>query len=123
MMAMRALSCAYGLASGITLDYPEPKSVEYLEDGRVRIKFTNVWSNLMSICARDIRGFELAGEDKVFHLADAYVDWDGETVYVKCEDVAKPVAVRYSYRNWMDPNLQTSYGIPVPPFRTDDWNE
>lgn len=122
MMAMRAFSCAYGQQSGITLDYPEPESVDYLEDGRVRIKFTNVWSNLMSICARNIRGFELAGEDRVFHLADAYVDWDGETVYVKCDSVTKPVAVRYSFRNWMDPNLQTSYGIPVPPFRTDDWN-
>ena len=77
----------------------------------------------MSISSRDVRGFELAGEDRVFHLAKAQVDWDGETVYVQCADVPKPVAVRYSFRNWMDSNLQTSYGIPVPPFRTDDWNE
>lgn len=77
----------------------------------------------MSISSRDVRGFELAGEDRVFHLAQAQVDWDGETVYVQCADVPKPVAVRYSFRNWMDSNLQTSYGIPVPPFRTDDWNE
>lgn len=123
MMAMRALNCAYGQSLGITLDYPEPKDIEYLEDGRVKIKFTNVWSNLMSISSRDVRGFELAGEDRVFHLAQAQVDWDGETVYVQCADVPKPVAVRYSFRNWMDSNLQTSYGIPVPPFRTDDWNE
>ena len=123
MMALRALNCAYGFNPGITLDYPEPKTVAYLEDGRVEITFTNVWSNLMSICARDIRGFELAGEDRVFHLAEAQVDWDGQTVHVQCAAVPHPVAVRYSYRNWMDPNMQTSYGIPVPPFRTDDWNE
>lgn len=121
MMASRALGCAYGIDLGISLDYPEPKTVEYLDDGRVRITFTNVWSNLMSISDRNVTGFELAGEDKNFHLADAIVDWDGETVYVSCSDVPAPVAVRYSYRNWMGSNLHTSYGMPVPPFRTDEW--
>lgn len=121
MMALRALSVAYGQPLGMTVDYPTPKSIDYLEDGRVKIRFHNVWSNLMSISARTVRGFELAGEDRVFHLADAEVDWDGETVYVKCAEVPAPQAVRYSYRNWMDANLQTSYGIPVPPFRSDDW--
>ena len=38
-----------------------------------------------------------------------------------CADVPRPVAVRYSYRNLMDTNLKTSFGIPVPPVRTDDW--
>ena len=121
MMALRALSVAYGQPLGMTVDYPTPKSIEYLEDGRVKIRFHNVWSNLMSISARTVRGFELAGEDRIFHLAEAEVDWDGETVYVKCAEVPAPQAVRYSYRNWMDANLQTSYGIPVPPFRSDDW--
>ena len=121
MMALRALQTVYEKPVGMTVDYPEPRSVEYQPDGRVKILFTNVWSNLMSISARGIRGFELAGEDRVFHLAEAEVDWDGQTVYVRCDDVPHPVAVRYSFRNWMDANLQTSYGIPVPPFRTDDW--
>ncbi len=121
MMALRALSVAYGQPLGMTVDYPTPKSIDYLEDGRVKIRFHNVWSNLMSISARTVRGFELAGEDRIFHLAEAEVDWDGETVYVKCAEVPAPQAVRYSYRNWMDANLQTSYGIPVPPFRSDDW--
>ena len=121
MMALRALATTYGKPVGMTVDYPEPRSIEYLEDGRVKILFTNVWSNLQSISARQIVGFEVAGEDRVFHLADAEVDWDGQTVYVHCSDVPAPVAVRYSFRNWMDANLQTSYGIPVPPFRSDDW--
>ena len=121
MMALRALSSAYGISVWMPVDYPEPKSVEYLEDGRVKILFTNVWSNLQSIEDRVIRGFELSGEDRVFHLAEAEVDWDGQTVYVRCDAVPAPVAVRYSYRNLMDTNLKTSYGIPVPPFRTDDW--
>lgn len=121
MMALRALSSAYGIPVGMTVDYPTPKSIDYLEDGRVKILFNNVWSNLQSISSRGITGFELAGEDRVFHLAEAEVDWDGQTVYVRCAEVPAPVAVRYSYRNWMGANLQTSYGIPVPPFRSDDW--
>ena len=121
MMALRALSTVYGKSMGMAIDYPEPLSIEYLEDGRVKILFTNVWSNLQSISARKVVGFELAGEDREFHLADAEVDWDGQTVYVKCDAVPRPVAVRYSFRNWMGANLQTSYGIPVPPFRSDDW--
>ena len=121
MMALQALGTAYGQPLGMTVAYPTPQAIDFLEDGRVKIRFRNVWSNLMSISARTVRGFELAGEDRVFHLAEAEVDWDGETVYVQCAEVPAPVAVRYSYRNWMDANLQTSYGIPVPPFRSDDW--
>ena len=121
MMVLRALKSVYGTDVWMPVDYPRPRSIEYLADGRVKIQFTNVWSNLQSIENRAVQGFELAGEDRVFHLADAEVDWDGQTVYVKCAEVPAPQAVRYSYRNLMDTNLKTSYGIPVPPFRSDDW--
>ena len=121
MMFMKAYSSVYGEFAGMPSDYPEPQTIDFLDDGRVRITFTNVWSNLMSITAREIIGFELAGGDRVFHLAHAEVDWDGQTVYVNCDDVPAPAAVRYSFRNWMGSNLQTSFGLPVPPFRSDDW--
>ncbi|MBO4536490.1 MAG: hypothetical protein J5702_04715 [Bacteroidales bacterium] len=121
MMVLRALSSSYGVPVYMPIDYPTPKSIEYLDDGCVKILFNNVWSNLQSIEDREIEGFELAGEDRLFHLAEAEVNWDGQTVYVKCDQVPHPVAVRYSYRNLMDTNLKTSYGIPVPPFRSDDW--
>ena len=121
MMALRALQSVYGQNLGFDIELPELKSVEYLEDGRAKVTLTHVWSNLQSITARGITGFELAGEDRVFHLADAEVDGNGSTIYVKCADVPHPVAVRYAFRNWMGANLQTSMGIPVPPFRSDDW--
>ena len=122
MMALRALQNVYGQELGFDIELPELQSVECLEDGRAKVTLTHVWSNLQSISARDIVGFELAGEDRVFHLAEAEVDWDGQTVFVKCADVPRPVAVRYAFRNWMGANMQTSMGIPVPPFRTDDWD-
>ena len=123
MMALRALQSVYGQNLGFSIELPQLKSVDYLEDGRAKVTLTNVWSNLQSINARGITGFELAGEDRVFHLAEAEVDWDGQTIYVKCPAVPHPVAVRYAFRNWMDANLQTSMGIPVPPLRSDGWDD
>ena len=122
MMVFRALHSVYGQDLGFSVELPQLASVEYLEDGRVKVLLTEVWSNLQSITARDIVGFELAGEDRVFHLAEAEVDGDGQTIYVRCADVPEPVAVRYAFRNWMGANLQTSMGIPVPPLRSDDWD-
>ena len=121
MMVQRALQNVYGIYSGVSIELPRLQSVEYLEDGTAKVTLTQVWSNLMSISAREIVGFALAGEDRQFHLATAAVDWDGNTILVSCPEVPKPVAVRYGWRNWMGANLQKSNGIPVPPFRSDDW--
>ena len=121
MMVLRALQSVYRQNLNFDIELPELNGVEYLEDGRVKVTLTHVWSNLQSISARDIVGFELAGEDREFHLAKAEVDWDGGTIFVQCDEVPKPVAVRYSFRNWMGANLEKTLGIPVPPFRTDDW--
>ncbi len=121
MMVLRALQNVYGMYPGVSMELPRLKTVNYEADGTVKVTLTDVWSNLMSISARDIVGFELAGEDRQFHLAQAQVDWDGQTIVVKCADVPNPVAVRYAFRNWMGANLAKSNGIPVPPFRSDDW--
>ena len=89
----------------------------------VKVRLTNIWSDLMSITDRGITGFELAGEDHVFHLASAEIDWDGNTILVHCPEVPHPIAVRYAWRNWMGANLAKTSGIPVPPFRSDNWDD
>lgn len=122
MMVQRALQNVYGRNPGVSIELPRLQSVSYEEDGTVKVTLTQVWSNLMSISAREIVGFELAGENREFHLAKAQVDWDGQTIIVKCPEVPHPVAVRYGWRNWMGANLQKTSGIPVPPFRSDDWD-
>ena len=121
MMVLRALQSVYGIYPGVSMELPKLKDVVYEADGTVKVTLTEVWSNLGSISGRDVTGFELAGEDRQFHLAQAQIDWDGQTIVVKCADVPHPVAVRYAFRNWMGANLAKSNGIPVPPFRTDDW--
>ena len=66
-----------------------------------------------------LTGFELAGEDRVFHPAEARID--GSTVVVASAAVASPVAVRYAYRNAPVAGLFNAAGLPAAPFRTDDW--
>lgn len=63
--------------------------------------------------------FELAGADKVFHPAKAVVQ--RSKVIVTCEEVKKPVAVRYAFKDWVQGDLYCD-GIPVSSFRSDDWD-
>jgi len=40
---------------------------------------------------------------------------------VTCDDVAKPVAVRYGWAQHPVCNLYNKAGLPASPFRTDDF--
>ncbi len=62
--------------------------------------------------------FEVAGSDRVFHPAEAWIERN--RVYVRSEKVPAPVAVRYAFHNWADGDLFCD-GLPVSSFRTDDW--
>ena len=66
-----------------------------------------------------VRGFVLAGRDRVWHPADAKIS--GATVNVTSADVPTPVAVRYAWMNNPDANLENAAGLPAWPFRSDDW--
>ena len=64
------------------------------------------------------KNFEIAGEDRVFHPAQAWVSRN--RVYVKSDAVKQPVAVRYAFKDWVEGDLMHD-GLPVSSFRTDDW--
>ena len=64
--------------------------------------------------------FQIAGEDRVFHPADAWIERN--RVYLRSDSVSKPVAVRYAFTNWADGDLFCD-GLPVSSFRSDDWPE
>ena len=68
----------------------------------------------------DIQGFEVAGADKVFHPAKAYYYWT-KGIIITCDEVKKPVAVRYCFRNFQLGNVANQAGLPLFPFRTDNW--
>lgn len=113
-LAYEALRVAYGRKN-------VPQSPAYLShqvvDGRVEITFAPQDLKLVSI--EPVLGFYVAGEDRVFHPATAKVN--ANQVVVMSDKVEKPVAVRYAWRGNPEHNLRAENGLPVFPFRTDDW--
>lgn len=68
-----------------------------------------------------IRGFAVAGADKKFYWAKAW--FEGDRIVVSSENVGSPVAVRYAWSsNPGSVDLYSDDGLPLAPFRTDDWD-
>lgn len=66
-----------------------------------------------------VTGFELAGEDGVFHPAEGRIVKSKPVVEVTSKEVAAPVAVRYAFRNFLPSNLHNTLGQAAFPFRSD----
>lgn len=97
-----------------------PMYKSYQKDGnRIRIRFSSIGSGLSTRNGKEPTGFAIAGDDKQFHWARAVTE-DNEVV-VYCDEVARPVAVRYAWANNPECNLINAEGLPAVPFRTDDW--
>jgi sialate O-acetylesterase len=117
-LAQNAKKIGYG--QDIVYTGPLYKSMK-TEGTKIRISFSNIGSGLM---IKDrygyLKGFSMAGKDKKFVWAKAYID--GDDVYVFSDAIEKPVAVRYGWAdNPDDVNLYNKEGFPASPFRTDDW--
>ncbi|OYW74149.1 MAG: hypothetical protein B7Z37_18815 [Verrucomicrobia bacterium 12-59-8] len=109
---------------GRDLVYSSPlfKSSE-VKDGAVRVTFDHAGQGLKSRDGADLKRFEIAGSDRVWHWADAKIDGK-ESVLVSNTDVKQPVAVRYAWAaNPEGANLVNSEGLPASIFRTDDWDD
>ena len=65
-------------------------------------------------------GFTIAGADKKFVPAKAAILPDGR-IEVSSEAVAEPVAVRYAWADNPVCNMYSAAGLPLTPFRTDDF--
>jgi sialate O-acetylesterase len=109
----------YGF-KGVDPVCPTYESVTF-DDGKATVRF-KVDKMGLSPMRTQLGGFEIAGADKVFHEAKAKLAKDKTCVEVWCEDVPEPVAVRYCFHNWSVGTVFNNYGIPVAPFRTDDWS-
>ena len=115
----RLALAAEAIAYGKKVEYSGPAFEKMTVDGnKAVLSFTHLGGGLE---AKDgpLTGFTVAGEDKVFHPAEAEIKYG--TVVVTSKDVAKPVAVRYGWANNPVVNLWNKAGLPASPFRTDDW--
>lgn len=66
-------------------------------------------------------GFYIAGSDKVFHPAQVALGENNRNLKLYSPKVSGPVAVRYGYEDCFISVPLTLSGLPVTPFRTDDW--
>jgi len=76
-------------------------------------------SGALPVPAGELRGFAIAGEDKVWVEAKARIEKD--RVAVSSDRVAHPVALRYGWADNPPCNLYNAENLPAAPFRTDDW--
>ncbi len=86
---------------------------------KVRLKFTNLGSGLITKGNGPPKGFAVAGADRKFYWAAA--TQEGPDIVLTCAAVPAPVAVRYDWANNPDGNLYNKEGLPAAPFRTDQW--
>ena len=122
-LAYQALNKTYGMKNLIceSMTFKEMKIV----GDTVKVHFDNEFGAYNRF--EGIEGFEVAGENKVFHKATAKHIWqegnDGwnECIAVNCPEVKKPVALRYCFRNFQLGNMANAGGLPLFPFRTDNW--
>ena len=90
-----------------------------IDGDRARLSFSHVGGGLVARDGKPLRDFEIAGADRQFLPATATVE--GDTLVVRSDAVANPVAVRYGWYDAAQPNLSNQAGLPASPFRTDDW--
>lgn len=64
-------------------------------------------------------GFAIAGEDRVFHWAQARLE--GNDIVLHSPAVPNPVAVRYAWADNPILSLFNKDGLPASSFRSDDW--
>ncbi|CAA6689451.1 Sialic acid-specific 9-O-acetylesterase [Lentimonas sp. CC19] len=102
--------------------YQNPRYASMLPDAEglmVSFKNTSV-EGLRAYDTQEVAGFTIAGADRVFVPAHATVIGTHQ-VKVWSDRVTDPVAVRYAWADNPVANLQDRNGLPVTPFRTDDW--
>jgi sialate O-acetylesterase len=63
--------------------------------------------------------FLIAGSDRQFLPAEVKIEKD--RIVVSSKQISNPVAVRFSFSNTGMSNLFNKEGLPLTPFRTDNW--
>ncbi|MCU0709127.1 MAG: sialate O-acetylesterase [Pirellula sp.] len=105
----------------IPIEYQSPRYASMQEDGDgIVLTFNHIPNGWRPFDVNEPRGFTIAGEDKKFYPAVAKI-LDGGKIRVSSPSVSKPMAVRYAWADNPVCNMYSRAGLPLTPFRTDDW--
>lgn len=116
----RLAVAARALAYGEPLEGSGPlfESVVF-DQGQAIVTFAHRGGGL-AIRGEGLRGFLLSGSDRKFVRAEATLD--GDRVVVTSPAVPRPVAVRYGWERNPECTLMSKEGLPVSPFRSDQFD-
>ena len=113
---------AYALAETYKQNMGEYKSPFYesmnIEKDKVRIRFSHATEGLRCTGKSPVK-FMIAGEDQKFVPGTAKIE--GNEVIVSSKLVKAPVAVRFCFDDTTMPDIFSANGLPLAPFRTDQW--
>lgn len=76
--------------------------------------------NAVVVKGKAVTEIVIAGENKIFYPAEVSIKNNILTVFSK--EVKTPVAVRFGFRSAAVGNVFSKEGLPVAPFRTDNWD-
>lgn len=117
-LSYAALNLTYGYKQ-FHIYHPQYKSLR-IEGNKAYVGFDHIE---MGLCRNyDIKGFEIAGENKIFYPADdVYLQWQTNEFIITSSKVLNPVAVRYCFHDFQIGTIIGGNELPAIPFRTDNW--
>ena len=104
---------------GIVCQSPLYRSMEKA-DHKLALTFDHVTGGWRPFDVAEPVGFTIAGADKKFVPAKAAIAKDGR-IEVWSDAVPEPIAVRYAWADNPICNMYSGAGLPLTPFRTDDF--
>ncbi len=115
-LAYLALAKTYGKKG---FEYSGPLLRDMTVEGNiVKLTFDHAENGLTTF-GKELVNFKLAGDNKRFYEASAYITREGITLF--SPRVPKPVAVRYAFDDFVIGELYSTGGLPASSFRTDKW--
>src|SRR5207249_405027 len=117
-LARWALARDYGM-SNLPYHSPQYKSMEK-QGSKIVLSFDHLGGGLYTFDTAKPVGFTIAGSDKKFVWADAKL-LGTDKIEVSSDKVTDPVAVRYAWADNPVCNVYSREGLPLTPFRTDNW--
>lgn len=120
-VAKRLARLALAQDYGFDIVHQSPRYTSMSRKGnKILLQFNQVGGGLDTFDIRTPIGFTIAGEDRQFFHASAKIIGNDQ-IEVWSDSVNKPIAVRYAWADNPVCNVQNREGLPLTPFRTDDW--
>ncbi|WP_299119357.1 sialate O-acetylesterase [uncultured Winogradskyella sp.] len=88
------------------------------KDDKIKLQF-KFQKNDYFLKTENVKGFEIASQDKVFYPAQVSFSKNKKTLIIYSDQVKNPAAIRYGFEDCFESNLKTKSGLPISIFRTD----